>query len=204
MSNLSEHLEDISEIRQMMERHSKFLSLSGLSGISAGIFGLLGAAGAWYYIYEVYMDPSSTLRPIDLEIFLGGLALAVLVCALGSALFFSLRMARQKDLPIWNKTAKRTLMDMAIPLIAGGLFIVIQLYHGAFLWVGASTLLFYGLSLLNASRNTLPEIRYLAFSEIALGLLCGIWVGHSLLFWAIGFGVLHIVYGAVMYFKYER
>ena len=40
---MNEHLENLKEIRTLMERSSKFLSLSGLSGISAGIIALVGA-----------------------------------------------------------------------------------------------------------------------------------------------------------------
>ena len=204
MDDLREHLEDISEIRQLMERHSKFLSLSGLSGISAGICGLLGAAAAGYLLYIDFPDRYSRLDVQVLSWKLIGLAVLVFLAAVGSALFFSIRMAKRKDLPIWNKTAQRTLIDMFIPLLAGGLFCIVQMWHGHYLWISSATLLFYGLALLNASRNTITEIRYLAYCEIALGLLCAVWIGGSLLFWAIGFGLLHIVYGAVMYFKYER
>lgn len=204
MDDLKEHLEDISEIRSLMERHSKFLSLSGLSGISAGICGLLGAGAAYYIIEFIFLDPKSTMTPASLRESLIGLAVLVFIAAIGSALFFSVRMAKRKKLPIWNKTAQRTLFDMFLPLLAGGLFCIIQLWHGYYWWIGSITLLFYGLALLNASRNTITEVRYLAYCEIALGLLCAAWAPNSLLFWAIGFGVLHIVYGTVMYYKYER
>ncbi|MES2397617.1 MAG: hypothetical protein V4549_16525 [Bacteroidota bacterium] len=67
-----------------------------------------------------------------------------------------------------------------------------------------SSLLFYGLALINASKYTLNDIRYLGICEIVLGLIASLYIGYGLLFWAAGFGVLHIVYGAVMYYKYER
>lgn len=204
MDNIRDRLEDISEIRSLMERQSKFLSLSGLSGISAGICGLLGAGFAYWYIEFIFMDSynggdfGALRRALLLD------AVLVLISALGLAYFFSRRMASRKGLPMWNKTARRTLFDLLIPMLAGGAFCLVQIYQGYYAFIGPTTLLFYGLALLNASRNTLPEIRYLAISEIVLGLLCAIWESQSLLFWGIGFGILHIVYGAVMYFKYER
>lgn len=204
MDNLREHLEDISEIRNMMERHSKFLSLSGLSGISAGLCGLAGSVAVWIYLGYSFSEPWAHDVPRNFEEFFLLVAGLVLFGAVGLALLFSMRMAKRKNLPLWNKTARRTLVDLAIPLAAGGLFCLIQLLHGAYLWIGSATLLFYGLALLNASRNTITEIRYLAYSEIVLGLLCAIWAGQSLIFWGIGFGLMHIVYGAIMYFKYER
>jgi hypothetical protein len=44
----------------------------------------------------------------------------------------------------------------------------------------------------------------LGICEIGLGLIASIYMGYGLLFWAVGFGVLHIIYGIVMYMKYER
>ena len=70
--------------------------------------------------------------------------------------------------------------------------------------VAPTTLLFYGLALYNAGKYTLDEIRYLGVSEIILGLLGCIFIGYGLMFWALGFGVLHIVYGFMMWWKYER
>ena len=41
MTDNKKHIEDIAEIRSLMEKSSKFISLSGLSGILAGIFALI-------------------------------------------------------------------------------------------------------------------------------------------------------------------
>lgn len=206
MDNIQDHLKDISEIRAMMERNSKFLSLSGLSGISAGICALVGA-----YIAHAFLDdflqfrtaPPAVMRRELLTFFITDAVLVVLA-AVGLALLFSWRMAKKKKLPFWTGTSKLLLLNLLIPLIAGGAFCMILVLQGAYAHVGAAMLLFYGLALLNASKFTLPEIRYLAITELVLGLACAIWYRHGFLFWSIGFGVAHIIYGAVMYFKYER
>jgi hypothetical protein len=65
-------------------------------------------------------------------------------------------------------------------------------------------LVFYGLALIQGSANTFDEIRYLGFSEIILGLISASVPGYGLVFWAIGFGVLHIIYGVIMYNKYDK
>ena len=124
--------------------------------------------------------------------------------AVGLAALFSRRMAKKKDLPLWTATSKTLLINLLLPILAGGAFCLILLWHGAVAFIPASMLLFYGMALLNASKFTLPEIRYLALTELVLGLACAVWIGHGLVFWALGFGIAHIVYGAVMYFKYER
>jgi hypothetical protein len=131
-------------------------------------------------------------------------AFVVLVLALFFGVFFTTRNARKKGLPFWDATVKRMLINLFIPLVAGGVFCLILLYHHLVFLIAPSTLLFYGLALINASKFTLTDIRYLGISEIILGLIAMVFVGYGLIFWAIGFGVLHIVYGLAMYIKYER
>jgi hypothetical protein len=95
-------------------------------------------------------------------------------------------------------------VNLSIPLITGGLFILIVLGTGHYGLAAPASLIFYGLALIQASSNTYDEIRYLGFSEIILGLISAILPGFGLIFWALGFGVLHIVYGTIMYNKYDK
>ena len=128
----------------------------------------------------------------------------MLTLSIGGGIFFTTRKAKKKNLPIWDATAKRLVIHLFIPLAAGGIFCLILLFHRDVHLIAPATLLFYGLGLINASKYTLSDIRYLGFTEIILGLIASIFVGYGLLFWAMGFGVMHIIYGAVMYYKYER
>lgn len=206
MEDIKEHLKDISEIRAMMERNSKFLSLSGLSGVSAGVCALIGAAVAAAYMgitFEWLRQPIPLNRN-DIYAFFGLDAGLVVIFAVGLAAVFSRRMAKKKDLPLWNSTSKLLLINLLIPLVTGGAFCLILVWHESYPFIPAAMLLFYGMALLNASKFTLPEMRYLAITELVLGLICAVWVWYSLIFWALGFGVAHIAYGAWMYFKYER
>jgi predicted lysophospholipase L1 biosynthesis ABC-type transport system permease subunit len=204
-----EYLEDIKEIRSMMERSSRFISLSGLSGISAGVVALAGAITAWTYIKnnlaatDYSMSNLSTIELKDL-VFLTVEALIVLFLALGLAIYFAMRKARIQNLPVWNKAAELTFVNLFIPLVAGGIFCMILFYYNLYLLIAPVTLIFYGLALLNASKYTLHEIRWLGITETVLGLIACFTPGYSIIFWALGFGILHIIYGAVMYYRYER
>jgi hypothetical protein len=120
------------------------------------------------------------------------------------ALWFSWRRGLRTGQGIWDASASRLVVNIAVPLVSGGVFcLALFLYHLPWL-VPAATLIFYGLALFHASKFTLDEIRWLGLSELVLGLIALIWVDAALLIWTIGFGVLHIFYGAVMYFRYER
>ncbi len=189
----------------MMERSTKFISLSGLSGIIAGVTALAGASFAYFYLLS---DPSladytqSQNQMQDSMILLAD-ALMVLVVSIGFAIYFSWRKAKKLHQSLFNKLTLRALYNLAIPLVAGGLFCLILLWQGNLPMVISGTLLFYGLALVNVSKYTFEEIHYLGLIEIALGIVAALFARHGILFWAIGFGICHIIYGYVMYTKYD-
>jgi hypothetical protein len=202
-------VQDIHDIRQIMERSSRFISLSGLSGIAAGICALVASYFAYDWIEEYYVRYN--MRPgfagadfQKLKFNLIGLGTAVLVVALAASLYFTWRRAKHNHVPLWGLTSRKLLWNMLVPLIAGGLFILAMLQYNEWRFVAPACLVFYGLALVNASKYTLSDIRYLGYFEIALGLINTQYVGYGLYFWALGFGVLHIVYGIVMWWKYEK
>jgi hypothetical protein len=216
MNNVQQPLEDLAQIRQLMERSSRFLSLSGWSGVFAGIYALIGAAVVYFDVkilssksemltYANYIREGSEQELLHKKIlFLGVMALVVLVLSIITGYLFSQSKAKRKGLSMWDANTKRVLINLAVPLISGGIFSIFLIKHGALGLVAPATLLFYGIALYNVSKYTYNEIRYLALSEIILGLLGCYFYGMGLLFWSIGFGVLHIVYGLLMYFRYER
>ena len=202
MPTLDDHLKDIAEVRSLMERSSKFLSLSGLSGISAGLVGLLGAAFAYTQTRELESLSTKAIDHTVVNLLLA--ALLVLILAVALAMYFSFQMARRKSLPLWTNVTRYLLMDLLLPLFTGGSLCLIFWYQSSFAYIAPATLVFYGLALLNASKFTVKEIRYLAVCEIILGLAAFLWLKQQLFFWSFGFGVLHIVYGILLYRKYEQ
>ncbi len=207
MKDHADYEKDLATIRSMMERSSKFLSLSGLSGILAGIYAVAGAAVA----YRLLHNPAAPFGYISYDVqdthtvrYLTGLAALVLAASFATALWLSHRKAGKQGDRLWTDTNRRLLVNFFIPLVAGGLFILIILYAGYFDLVAPACLIFYGLALFTVSANMYGEVRYLGLCEIGLGLLATASPGFGLLFWSLGFGVLHIIYGAVMYKKYDK
>ncbi|PSL49654.1 hypothetical protein CLV51_101989 [Chitinophaga niastensis] len=204
-----QHLQALSDIKRIMERSSRFISLSGLSGISAGISALVGAAIArnWLVDYYTRWEKTGAYNDADyasLKVHLIALGLCVMVVALCGGTFFTWRRARKNKLSIWDVTARKVLFNVAIPLAAGGAFIAGLLYNHLEPLVAPTCLVFYGLALINASKYTLPDVRYLGICETILGIVNLFFLRKGLYFWAVGFGLLHIIYGALMWWKYER
>jgi hypothetical protein len=209
--------QDLASIRSLMERSSKFISLSGLSGVLAGIYALAGAALAYYLIYDNTIsrtqDVSDVYAPqmysrggtdTHLLIHLFLIALAVLGASLATGFLLSLRKARKNNQRFWGPSSKVLVFNMVMPLLAGGLFILIFIWRGYWGIICPASLIFYGLALTSAGNFTFKGVQYLGINEIVLGLIAALYPGYGLLIWAIGFGLLHIVYGAIMYLKYDR
>lgn len=205
MSN-NKYLQDIQDIKQLMNRSSRFLSLSGLSGVMAGIYALISAfiAHRWilidrnlYFDYETNSVPRDTNLIIKL-LFLAGITM---VLAVITAFFFTYKRARKNKEKIWDTTTKQLLIHFSIPMMTGGILILMFLNQHLVGIIAPMTLIFYGLALISASKYTLDTVKYLGISEVIVGLIAMQFIGYGLYFWAFGFGVLHIVYGAVMHFK---
>jgi|WetSurMetagenome_2_1015567.scaffolds.fasta_scaffold05627_4 hypothetical protein len=210
MEKESQPLEDIKIIKKMMEESSRFLSLSGLSGVSAGILAIAGAIAAKLIIpdsiitgegYSESFGASSEGITIIKLLFTD--AALVLVLALASAFFFSWRKAKRDGKSIWTPVTKRMFLNLAIPLAAGGLFVIITMGHVPGHVSASATLIFYGLALINGGKFTFSEIYWLGVIEVLTGLICLLIPGYTLLLWAFGFGVLHIIYGLFMYIRYK-
>jgi hypothetical protein len=208
MDDQNQHVEALQDIRRMMQRSSRFISLSGLSGIAAGAWALIGAYFAYRWITDYYQQYSingySGLAFQELKLKLSGLAAIVLALSLLSAYYFTWRRAGRNKLPLWDHTSKMLVLNLLLPLVAGGLFILSMLQYNEWRFVAPACLIFYGLALINGSKYTLSDIRYLGILEIILGLISTQFIGYGLYFWVLGFGVLHIIYGFAMWWKYER
>jgi len=214
MENKEEYLQSLSVIRSMMEQSSRFISLSGLSGIAAGLCGIVAGVYAYFYFgtsfdFISYFNTHvlSEAYPHSYNHFIGFVLLnggVTLLCAVALATFFTVRKAKKTNQKLFDPISKRLLMNMALPLVTGGMFCVGLLYHKEIAYVPAASLMFYGMALVNASKYTLHDIRTLGITQLVLGIVAVFAYEYSLILWTFGFGVLHILYGIIMYVKYDR
>ena len=199
------NLEAIQDIRKMMERSSRFISLSGWSGIAAGICALIGSWVAYSRIKDYYDGSSpSTGCPTCLRNELIAIAAAIFIAALASAFSFTYIKSKKEGVAIWGSAARRLLWNTLMPMVIGGLLIWKMMDLKYYDLVASSTLIFYGLALINGSKYTMGEVRYLGYAQIITGIISLFVISRGLYAWAFGFGVLHIIYGVAMWWKYER
>lgn len=202
----SKYLNDISEIKNMMNRSSRFISLSGLSGILAGIYSLIGAYLAYRTIYfDQGMDSYKSLVISEFAVYkLLAIAATVILLSLCTGIVLSVRKAKTQGEKIWDQSSQRLVINFLIPLVTGGILILYLIEKEQFSLIATLTLIFYGLACINASKYTFGDVRYLGITLLVLAFISLWFIGYGLLFWALGFGICHIFYGSLMYFKYER
>jgi len=193
------YLNDLNEIKDLMNRSSRFISLSGLSGIMAGIYAVIGAVVTYIFLLP---EPGTvlTLHSWNFRLIIA-ILLAVASLSIVTAYLLSSKKAKKNQEKIWGPTTKRLLVSFLVPLLTGGIYILIKLSSQHYGLTGSLMLIFYGLALINASKYTLSDVKYLGYAEIVLGLICAALPGYGFWFWVLGFGILHIIYGSLMYFK---
>lgn len=207
MDQEKESFDTLQDIKRIMERSSRFISLSGWSGVSAGICALIGA---WLAYREMYIATHSMAyiylvedhTPLLVRLIV--IAVATFVAAFSSALIFTAIRSKKEQVLLWGKATTRLLWNVFIPLFVGGIFLLRMLMLHQYQWLGPGCLLFYGLALVNASKYTLGEVRFLGYAQLVLGIINLWFTSYDLFFWAFGFGVLHIIYGIIMWWKYEK
>lgn len=194
-----DYLKDITEIKDMMNKSSRFFSLSGLSGILAGVYALIGAAVAYYLVsisgreYLILDGQIFNYILIDLVV--------IAMLSITTAIILSTRRAKKNNESLWNATSRRLLTAFLIPMVTGGIFIIIKIYNHHYGLTGSLMLIFYGLALVNASKYTIGNVKYLGYVEIVLGLICSMIPTYGFWFWVVGFGLMHIIYGSLIYIK---
>lgn len=206
MDSSLQNLNTLKDIKKIMERSSRFISLSGWSGIVAGLCALAGAAVAWYRIKFYYNNEymSNTTCPNCLKKDLIIIASLVFVAAFVSAILFTFFKSKKEGVAIWGNAARRLMWNTLLPMIAGAFLLWRMMELRQFELVAPVSLIFYGLALVNGSKYTMGEVRYLGYAEIITGVI-NLWLYHAgLVCWAIGFGILHIIYGIAMWWKYDR
>ena len=216
MKKEEDYLKDLMEIRSMMERSSRFMSLSGWAGVLAGIYALVGA----YIAHSLFgFRPAelvgqagfnggetglSNIQSMESVMPVVWVAVAVLLLSLGSAFYLTRRRAVKTNESVGRAASARFIANLSMPLVAGGLLMLVLLFAGHVWLLIPLSLIFYGIAMFNAGNYTFKELKMLGAIEVGLGLFAALFPVAGLLFWAAGFGLMHIIYGIVIHYKYQR
>ncbi len=195
MNTSTQSLDAINDIKKMMEKSSRFISLSGWSGITAGICGLTGAFAAKNALDNYYGNEQGALlcRCRNADIDIGNNSSCRFCLRFGRCIYFLLTCVAKEGTLTWGTTAKRLLWNTIIPMIVGGFLIIKLIDTGNYSFMSSCTLLFYGLALINGSKYTLGEIKYMGYAMLLLGII-NLWLPDQwLLLWGAGFGAMHII-----------
>ncbi|MDR1097444.1 MAG: hypothetical protein LBL57_04865 [Tannerella sp.] len=198
---MNKETDDLKAIRQMMEKSSKFLSFNGLSIVFAGLFATAGAIFAHLFLKGFFGSEYSPTQRMMLYL---ADALTVLCLSVGAVTLFCRKKAKASREPLFSSATRRAAYSLLLPLFAGGIFSLVLLFRGDIHIVCSATLLFYGIGVVNTSRYTFPELNCLGIIEVILGLSSLFFTGSGLYFWTAGFGLCHIIFGLIMYFRYEK
>ncbi len=212
MSTKQDHLESIREMRNLMERSSRYLSLSGLAGVIVGFIALGGvsalllALGIPFGQSISFMELAAADIPNTARIneYVFMIAAVVFTLSLMTEAVFAFRNARKMGLPLWDATARRMLTALFIPIIGGGVYCLSLMQSGQLDSLAPASLIFYGLGLVNAGKYAVPDVGRLGMAVFMTGLVASFFPSLGVYFWAFGFGFLHIIYGVSIYFKHQR
>lgn len=189
------YLNDISEIKNLMTKSSRFTSLSGLSSIYTGIYGLFG--GLYYYYKEITTNNYSTISAIVIFLIISSLSVL-------TTIYFTNKRAKIINEKAWDETTKQLINSFATILFIGTGFIIILLFQEKYLEAIPLVPLVYGLSLISAAKHTNNIVKPLGIIQIISSFLCLTFIEYSFWFYLFGFGVTHLINGLIIYYKYDK
>jgi len=174
-------------IRETMERAGSFTAVPGWGGVVMGV----SALGASFL--------ASTMRTRELwfAVWMGEAALAF------SIGFYSM-VRKAKTARVFLKGPGRSFALSLCPAMAAGLVLTAVLYrYGIFSLLPGLWMLLYGVAVVSAGSNSVRVVPVQGVSFMVLGALALAvgpgWANYSM---AMGFGVLHIIFGAVIARRY--
>jgi len=203
------HLENLSELKSILSKNTRFLSFSGLSGVIAGITALAGEY-LFYNLYLATFSSSSNYADVrnlaDMKLFYSALLIALSI--IGISVIVGVILARKKirmqGSTVNRDLLKNTLIHILVPILVGGAICFVASFTDHFIYIPAFLLIFYGLGLFNGSRFSFDDLKIVGLVFMGLGLITYAYPNLSMWTWGLGFGVGHILYGLRVYFVHDR
>ena len=181
-------LDHLRVIRETMERSQSFTAVSGAGGVLMGLIALSATflavrtdtTGAWVAVWM-------------------GAAMA----SLGIALVAMIFKARSAGGPLLGGAGRKFAWNLTPPLLVGGLLTVAMTQSGATPLLPGIWLLLYGAGVVTGGAFSVRVVPIMGLTFMAVGAVALFApTAWGNLFMAGGFGLLHILFGAIIWRKH--
>jgi len=184
----SHAIDNLRYIRETMERAGSFTAVPGWGGVTMGITAVAAAVVAGWQI-----SPDRWLATWLME---GAVAIAIGVIAMQ-------QKARAAGLEMWSAPARKFVFSFVPPMFAGAVLTFALWRAGLMHLIPGTWLLLYGTGVITGGAFSVRVVPIMGGGFLALGAaalvspaaLSNLWLG-------LGFGGLHIVFGAMIARKY--
>ena len=184
----SHAIDNLRYIRETMERAGSFTAVPGWGGVTMGITAVAAAVVAGWQI-----SPDRWLATWLME---GAVAIAIGVIAMQ-------QKARAAGLQMWSAPARKFVFSFVPPMFAGAVLTFALWRAGLMHLIPGTWLLLYGTGVITGGAFSVRVVPIMGGGFLALGAaalvspaaLSNLWLG-------LGFGGLHIVFGAMIARKY--
>src|SRR6185369_6387809 len=184
----SHAIDNLRYIRETMERAGSFTAVPGWGGVTMGITAVAAAVVAGWQI-----SPNRWLATWLVE---GAVAIAIGVIAMQ-------QKARSAGLEMWSAPARKFAFSFVPPMFAGAVLTFALWRAGLMHLIPGTWLLLYGTGVITGGAFSVRVVPIMGGGFLALGAaalvspaaLSNLWLG-------LGFGGLHIVFGAMIARKY--
>lgn len=180
-------MDNLSFIRQTMERATEFTAVPGWGGVAMGAIALAAAALAWGSPPREWLV--TWLGASVAALAVGGWAMA--------------RKARRGGTTVLSYSGRRFVLSYVPPILVGALLTVVLVRAGLHSTLPGTWLLLYGTGVVTGGAFSVRVVPLMGLCFMALGTaaLFGppAW-GNGLM--AAGFGLLHIVFGLIIARRY--
>ncbi|HUA84306.1 MAG TPA: hypothetical protein VMB85_10640 [Bryobacteraceae bacterium] len=185
-------MDNLRYIRETMERAGAFTAVPGWGGVAMGITAL----GASF----VAAQQGSIGRWVITWVAEGVLAIIIGILAMW-------RKAAMAGKPLWSAPARKFLFSFAPPLIVGAALTIVLWRAGAATAIPGVWLMLYGTGVVTGGAFSVPIVPvmgvcFLIEGAVAMFMPAAWSVPWNDVWLALGFGGLHIVFGAIIARRY--
>ncbi|HVA00566.1 MAG TPA: hypothetical protein VMV34_02825 [Terriglobia bacterium] len=181
-------LDNLRFIRETMEGASSFTAVPGWGGMLMGVTALVAA-----FIASLQPNASLWLGVWVVE--------AAVSCLIGAVAM--MQKARKADTPLLSQPGRRFALSLAPPLAAGALLTLVLFRAGSVAVLPGLWLLLYGAGVVTGGAFSVRVVPAMGVAFMVLGAAAlfspAAWGG---LFMAAGFGGLHLIFGAIIAWRY--